>query len=138
MRLALLVILAVGLVGVELELLLLGHTEDPWQWTPIILIGISLAVIAWHAIERGAASVRALQIVMGLFVVAGLLGLFLHFRGNIVFEQEMTPDAPLWPLLWAALRGATPTLAPGTMVQLGLIGLLYAYRHPARHPGTAE
>jgi hypothetical protein len=29
-----------------------------------------------------------------------------------------------------ALSGATPALAPGTMVQFGLLGLLYTYRHP--------
>ena len=34
-------------------------------------------------------------------------------------------------LVWEALRGATPALAPGTMILLGLMGLLYCYRHPA-------
>jgi len=137
-RRALLLILAAGLIGVELELLLLDHTEDPWQWTPIILIAIALVVLGWHAFHRGAASVRAVQVVMGLFVVAGFLGLYLHFDGNIVFEKEVAPDAKSWPLIWAALRGATPTLAPGAMIQLGLIGLLYTYRHPARNTANGE
>ena len=34
-------------------------------------------------------------------------------------------------LVWKALRGATPALAPGALAQLGLLGLLYTYRHPA-------
>jgi hypothetical protein len=29
------------------------------------------------------------------------------------------------------LRGAIPALAPGAMAQLGLLGLLVSYRHPA-------
>jgi hypothetical protein len=72
-----------------------------------------------------------LQALMLLFVVVGGLGLLLHFKGNIDFELEMQPDASGWPLIWAALKGATPTLAPGAMAQLGLIGLAYTYRHPA-------
>ncbi len=34
-------------------------------------------------------------------------------------------------LLWAALHGATPALAPGALAHLGLIGLATTYRHPA-------
>jgi hypothetical protein len=68
---------------------------------------------------------------MVLFVVSGALGLLLHFKGNVTFELEMEPSVSGWPLIWAALRGATPALAPGTMVQLGLIGLAYTYHHPA-------
>jgi len=34
-------------------------------------------------------------------------------------------------LYMKALMGATPLLAPGTMIQLGLVGLAFAFRHPA-------
>ena len=37
----------------------------------------------------------------------------------------------LLALFWEALAGATPTLAPGTMVVPGLLGLACTYRHPA-------
>jgi hypothetical protein len=43
----------------------------------------------------------------------------------------MSPDVTGWPLFWEAIRGATPALAPGAMVQLGLIGLAFTIRHPA-------
>jgi hypothetical protein len=34
--------------------------------------------------------------------------------------------------------GATPLLAPGIMLQLGLVGLLFTFRHPAlARPGDA-
>jgi hypothetical protein len=140
-RMALLAVLVVGLVGVEAELFLLDHTEDPWQWTPIVLIGMALPVVGWHAIDQGPRSVRAVQLTMGLFLVAGLVGLVLHFRGNLEFERELVPDARGWALIWGALKGATPALAPGTMVQLGLIGLVSTFRHPATaraaaRPGT--
>lgn len=128
---ALLIILVVGLIGLLAELLLLEHVEDPWQRLPIFLIIASLIILVWHAADRGALSVRFLQGAMALFVIAGGLGLLLHFKGNIDFELEMEPSAAGWPLIWSALKGATPTLAPGAMVQLGLIGLAYTFRHPA-------
>ena len=127
----LLIILVLGLIGVLAELLLLEHTEDPWQRVPIFLIIGSLVIIAWHLAERRQLSVRFLQGMMALFIASGALGLLLHFKGNVAFELEMQPSASGWPLIWAALTGATPALAPGTMVQLGLIGLAYTYHHPS-------
>ncbi len=131
----LLIILVLGLAGVLSELLLLDHVEDPWQRLPIFLIIGSLIILAWGVADRGALSVRFLQGMMALFVLTGGLGLLLHFKGNIEFELEMQPSASGWPLIWAALKGATPALAPGTMVQLGLIGLAYTFRHPALQSG---
>ena len=125
------IILVLGLIGVLAELLLLEHTEDPWQRVPIFLIIGSLIIVTWHLVERRNLSLRFLQGMMGLLVASGALGLLLHFRGNVAFELEMQPSASGWPLIWAALTGATPALAPGTMVQLGLIGLAYTYHHPA-------
>jgi hypothetical protein len=34
-------------------------------------------------------------------------------------------------LLSKAMTGAAPALAPGAMIQLGLLGLVYTFRHPA-------
>jgi hypothetical protein len=68
---------------------------------------------------------------MLLFAAAGLAGLFFHYQGNVEFERERNPDKRGFALFAAAMTGATPALAPGTMVLLGSIGLLYAYRHPA-------
>ena len=130
LRGGLLVILIVGLVGVLAELILLEHTEEAWQRLPIFMIIASLTILAWHAMDRGFLSLRFLQTVMVLFVFTGALGVMLHFKGNIEFELEMQPSARGLGLLWETLRGATPTLAPGAMVQLGLIGLAYTYRHP--------
>jgi hypothetical protein len=42
----------------------------------------------------------------------------------------MNPSAAGTDLIWESLTGAMPALAPGTMFQLGLVGLLYTYGHP--------
>ncbi len=130
-RLALLGILAIGLLGTGVELLLLKHTEDWWQWAPIVMLGVALIVNVAVALAPVAATVRALQGLMLLFVVTGVVGTWLHYAGNVEWELERMASLSGLELFRAAIMGATPTLAPGTMVQLGLIGLLYTYRHPA-------
>jgi hypothetical protein len=77
-----------------------------------------------------AASVRALQAVAILFLAAGVFGVGLHHDGNSAFELEMYPSPSGLELVRKTLTGATPVLAPGSMVVLGLIGLAYTHRHP--------
>ena len=129
-RRVLLVILLAGLLGSAIELLLLNHTDGFWQLAPLGLIGVALLVLLWHAVRPGRPSLRALQVLMAIFLVSGLLGIWLHYNGNVEWELERMPGTGGWELFRHALMGATPALAPGTMLQLGLVGLLFTYRHP--------
>jgi hypothetical protein len=122
-----LLILVLAMVGILAELLLIEHFEDPWQILPLALLMIGFPALAWHARAPSVASARTLRAVMTLFVLAGILGIFLHYQGNFEFELEQNPGASRWTLFREAVQGATPTLAPGVMVQLGLLGLLYAF-----------
>ncbi|MGQ0642381.1 MAG: hypothetical protein ACT4P6_16660 [Gemmatimonadaceae bacterium] len=130
LRFGLLVILMVACAGMVAELFLLEHTDDTWQWVPIILLGVSLPVMLWQLVRPSRASARTLQLLMLLFVASGLVGLGLHYKGNVEFEREMYPTLTGLQLFKQAMTGATPSLAPGTMVQFGLLGLLYTFRHP--------
>jgi hypothetical protein len=67
---------------------------------------------------------------MLVFIASGILGTWLHYTGNANFELEITPDMAAWAVFKAAMAGATPVLAPGTMIQLGLVGLGWSFRHP--------
>jgi hypothetical protein len=129
-RRILLAALWVGMAGTGLELLLLEHYDEWRQIIPLGLLATGMLVLLWHAVHRSAAPVRALQALMLLFVVAGATGLALHYRGNAEFELEMCPSRSGWELFRESMMGATPALAPGTMIQLALIGLAYSYRHP--------
>ena len=120
----------IGLVGTGVELLLLEHTEGFWQMVPLGLMGLGGAVLAWYAATGGSTSLRLFRGAMGAFVVSGVVGLWLHYQGNAEFELEMYPSLEGAGLFWEVIRGATPTLAPGTMLELGLLGLAYTYRHP--------
>lgn len=138
LRRAVFAILTIGLVGTGAELGLLGHTEDVWQWTPIALIVLALGVQLWLVVLPGRYGVLALRMVMIAFLAAGALGLVLHFTGNAEFELEMYPSLTGFELFREAISGATPTLAPGAMLHLGLLGLLYTFRHPALKRSTVD
>jgi hypothetical protein len=52
----------------------------------------------------------------------------LHFQGSREFQLEMDPSMSGLDLVWHVLRAKSPpTLSPGTMVQMGILGLGYAY-----------
>jgi cation transport ATPase len=136
-RAILLMILLLGSVGSGAELLLLNHLDGLTQWIPLLLILASFLVLGWHALRRSPASTRAVQCMMIAFIVAGLAGFYFHYRGSAEFKLESNPSLAGWQLFWEAIRGKTPpALAPGVMIQLGLIGLAYTYKHPALFAST--
>jgi hypothetical protein len=112
-----------GSIGTAAELLLLDHVEGAWQKAPLALIGLACALLAVLAIRPSPAGMRLFQLTMIAFLVSGAAGVVLHYQGNVEFERELAPDAAGFPLFWQALKGATPALAPGTMLLLGALGL---------------
>jgi hypothetical protein len=126
-RRAIALILVLAMVGILAELLLVEHFEDAWQFVPLVLLVLGVVVVAWHTKAPSFTSRRVLQGTMIAFVLAGFLGLYLHFAGNVEFELEQTPNATRWALFREAMMGATPALAPGVMIQMGLLGLVLAY-----------
>ena len=131
-RLALFIILLIGMLGSGAELLLLNHYEDWRQWIPLILLLLGLSASGWHAVRRNALSVRVLQALFICFMASGFAGVYFHYQGSAEFKLESNPSLRGWPLFWEAIRGKVPPLlAPGAMVQFGLLGLAYTHRHPA-------
>jgi hypothetical protein len=127
-----------GIVGMGLELLFIGHLEDPLQLVPMALLPAGLIALVWHASRPSRASTRGVQLLMALFVASGLLGIALHYEGNQEFELEMYPSKAGMELVQETLTGATPVLAPGSMALLGLVGLAAAHGFsPASHNGSA-
>ena len=124
-----------GAATSAIDLVVLGHFEDLKQWVPLVLLTASLLVVGWHRLGPGCQGLRALRGIMALFIAGGVVGLWFHCSGNMAFELEMSPGAAGWELLRGTLTGAIPALAPGLMIQLGLLGLIYTYRHPLLEPG---
>ena len=128
LRLWILGVLVLGLLGTVVELVLLSHYEQPVQLVPVVLLVLALIVLAWHAMGHSAASLRVLMGLMILFVLAGFAGFVAHFYGSAEFQLDLEPSLSTWELVEKVMRAkAPPLLAPGMMMQLGLLGLAYVY-----------
>lgn len=127
------VVLLLGMAGTFVELILLQHDEDRLQLVPLVLLGAGILAVGWHAWARSSASALVVRGLMVLFVAAGLAGVYYHFAANVEFQRETDPTLRGTALVWQALEAKVPpALAPGVMLQLGLVGLAYTYRHKER------
>jgi hypothetical protein len=123
-------ILILGMSGTAVELLLLKHDEDRIQLVPLVLLAAGLVAVAAHAMRSTPATAGAVRVTMIAFVAAGLAGLYFHYRANVEFQLEGDPALAGRALLMKALEAkAPPALAPGIMIQLGLVGLAYTLRY---------
>lgn len=125
----LLALTLLGTVGLQVELAFLDHAESATQWIPHIVLGIGLLTILAFYIQPTPVSLKVFKLVMWIFILTGVLGVYFHFAGNVEFARERRPGLSGVELIWRSLRGATPALAPGALVQLGLLGLIFAYRY---------
>jgi hypothetical protein len=131
LQLRLFALLALGFLGTGAELVLLDHTEGFWQKLPLGLVVLGLLALVLHVFVESRFCLRLFQSAMALAIAGGAIGLYLHLDGNMEFELEMHPNESGWPLIWRSLKGATPALAPGMMILLGLLGLTAAQRQPS-------
>lgn len=130
LRRGLLVLLLIGAVGLVGELVLLEHYEDRIQLIPFGLLVTTMVVTGWHWWANDRRTLRIFQAVMLLLIVAGPAGIYFHITGNYEMEHEFDPALLGFALWKEVFHGEAPVLAPGTLSQFGLLGLLYAYRHP--------
>ncbi|MEX2283908.1 MAG: hypothetical protein WEE89_15590 [Gemmatimonadota bacterium] len=138
LRSLLLVILVISMVATGVELLLLEHIESTWQWLPIVLLGLGVLASLLVAIWPNRQVFAIFQLIMAACVISGVVGIWLHYSGNAEFELEMNAALKGFELFRDSMMGATPALAPGSMTQLGLLGLAYTYRHPRLRPAGAR
>lgn len=132
-------ILLLALFGTGAELFLVGHTEDVWQWVPVLLIPLAILVLIWVAAAPSAKLVLVWRGLMFLFIVGGFLGLGLHWKGKLEFKKETDPSLMGLKLFWEAMKPQSPpALAPGIMLQIGLLGFAFAYRYPAANHSSKD
>jgi hypothetical protein len=138
LRRLLLSLVLFGLVGTTAELLLLKHYESAWMFAPFATIGVAAAGTLVRLARPSRRSVTWLRVSMLPLLAAGIGGAYLHYRGGLSFQADMDPTLPRWELFWKVLRmQAPPTLAPGVLSQLGLLGLASTYRDPLRAPDSS-
>src|SRR5262245_9332450 len=133
-RQILLGLVALGTIGMTIELLLVSHFDDANQLIPLVVGSLGLLAVLWVAVSGSVVSLRTLQFVMLLYAGSGIIGIALHYQENVKLVHEKEPSAAGSELFWKVAQStAPPALAPGVMVQLGLLGLAFTYKHPAIH-----
>jgi hypothetical protein len=137
MRRLMLLLLAAAMIGTAADLMLLDHHEDFWQMVPLGVIALGVVSVVLSAVKGGVGAVMLMRVTMALFICSGCVGMGLHYSGNSEFQLEMDPSLRGWSLFVKSMTAkAPPALAPAAMIQMGLLGLLYTYKHPAFQPGT--
>lgn len=127
-RRMILALFVMGVAGTGAELLLTGHVEDAWQKVPVALLAASLPLAVLVAFRPAGWAVLLFRLLMVLFVAAGALGTYFHYQGNAEFAVELSPGLSGFALLAEAFtRKTPPPLAPGTMIMLGLLGMVAGY-----------
>jgi hypothetical protein len=123
-----LAVLLFGMAGLLAELALIAHYEDIAQWIPLALLAAGLVALVVDLVLARGWTQLVVQLTMVLLVATGALGVYFHFNGSKEFQLEMDPQMRGTTLVWHVLRAKSPpTLAPGSMVQLGILGLGYAF-----------
>jgi hypothetical protein len=132
MRRLMLLLLAVAMIGTAADLMLLDHHEDFWQMVPLGVIALGVVSVVLTTVKGGAGAVMLMRVTMAFFICSGFIGMGLHYIGNNEFQLEIDPGLHGWSLFVKAITSkAPPALAPAAMIQMGLLGLLYTYKHPA-------
>ena len=129
-RRILLMTLIGSMIGVEIELFLLDHLKPVMQLVPVLLMAFGLAVIGWYGITRNPASMKVFQATMGVCIATGVLGIFVHLGFSATEAAKKDKTLQGFPLIRAALTGIAPPFAPAALIEIGLVGLAYTFRHP--------
>jgi len=119
------------------ELVFVDHYEEALQIVPFVLIGLGLAALAWAWVAPSRASLNVLRAVAIVVALGSLVGIWLHARANWAFAAEVDAQAGTGDLLWAAMSGHDPLLAPGMIALAALLAAAATYRHPAFGGTTA-
>jgi predicted RND superfamily exporter protein len=130
LRQGLLALAALATLVTPLELIFIEHYSEPLMLIPLVLTGLSLLAIIAIVLWPNPQVFKLFRVVMLLLILGSAVGVFFHLRGNTEVVQEVDSELQGLSRLWAIITGGAPALAPGLLAQVGLLGLLYTYKHP--------
>lgn len=131
LRTFLLALAAFMALGTIVELVLTEHWDGPPQILPFILCGLSFLAIVAVLLRPTRGTIRLMRGITGITFAGSLFGVFEHIEHNFGFAQEIQPNAAGSELIWSALSGANPLLAPGILAFTALLALAASYYHPS-------
>ncbi len=131
LRRFLLVVAGLVFTATTAELALVEHDESFVQLVPYILCGIGIVAVAalvWRP-KRGV--LLASRVVLAVVALGSIYGWYEHVAHNLAFELEIRPNATTGDVIWDALGGASPLLAPGILALGSALAYAATFRHPA-------
>jgi hypothetical protein len=131
LRARLLAVSALATTGIAGELVLIGHWGSAARLVPwVVLAGTAGCTVA---VARGPTS-RSINASRGYAIVAASgawWGVIEHLIANGRFVQELHASWGLPAVLWAALRGGVPVLAPAAVALPAVLVAVATVEHPA-------
>jgi len=140
LRKSVILVAAIGIVGLAAELVIERHWGTPVRYVP----WLTLAALGWAVVRlwRGPTprQVRAARIIAVTAMAAAGLGIALHINENYTAGPLDQTYSLIWDTMsepqrwWAAFSkslGPAPTFAPGALALIGLLVLVATQRHPA-------
>jgi hypothetical protein len=101
-----------------------GSFGDPWMWSPIVTSPL-LSLAAAAGVSSPRAARMALPAVSVVYALNGVIGTITHLRG--VYRKPGGFSEPTYNLVMGP-----PLLAPGSLILVGLVGLLAGVVEPER------
>ena len=117
-------------LGTIAELLLLDHTDGAVQLIPFFLSGLGFVTVLAVIFKPTKPVVWSMRLVMAVTILGSLFGMWEHLEGNFEFAREIHSGLSGTQLLWQAMAGANPLLAPGMLAIGALIAIAASY-YPA-------
>ena len=138
LRSAMLAVAVLAAAGTAVELALIGHWDSPIMVVPWLVLGggaVAARTVATAHRRAPLRVVRAFALVAG---IAAWWGVVEHLTTNARFVQELHPAWSRLAVLWAAVRGGVPGLAPLAVALPALLAAAATLGHPAFHPGGSD
>ena len=132
-------LVAFGLLAITAELVLIEHVENLSQLAPVIVLPVAAVMLGPVALGVVPWNVVALRGALAVVVLAGIAGVGFHVYESWQFQAEIDPSQRAVARAWAAVRAQSPpSLAPGQIALLGLLGLAAASGPPTIHPSPSK
>lgn len=134
LRWALLAVAGLALGGTVTELALLGHWDSQEMRIPWVVLAAGPPAIRAVLVHPTRRSLRAVRAYAAVAAAVAWWGAVEHLTANGQFAQELHPDWAPAQLVWAAVRGGVPALAPLTLALPPLLTAAATLGHPALRP----
>jgi len=117
--------IAALLFGLGLELWLIEHYEDVLQFIPLLCVALAGILLIADRYSNAAWIRKSFRALLIINAICAVVGVYLHLKANFEFEKEIYVNETTLNLLINSFSGALPVFAPGSLIILSLLGMLY-------------